>query len=155
LSNFGYDTQLADERDYIRFRYQKPTAEQLTVVRKIVEALRDNTSNDPSARWQRQAAVDTLHARDRGLRAAESGLCFGRTDGTPTHIGRLDLFGEADDYRSLDAPRPPARSTAHPALSSHSHHRSPTLCAKVMVQRGSAWGCWTRRRCTCIRCVAS
>jgi hypothetical protein len=81
LSNFEYATQLADERDYVRFRYQKPTAEQLTVVRKIVEALRDNTSNDPSAWWQRQIAVDTLHARDQALRAAESGLCFGRTDG--------------------------------------------------------------------------
>ena len=57
-----------------------------------------------SARWERDVAVHRWADRVAALRAARSGLCFGRldhTDGTTSYVGRIGLTDPSDGESAL------------------------------------------------------
>ncbi|MCO1660763.1 AAA family ATPase [Pseudonocardia sp. S2-4] len=69
------------------------------------------TGGELSARWERDVSVHRWSERAGALRAARSGLCFGRldrTDGSTSHIGRTGLTDPADGESALIDWRAPA-----------------------------------------------
>jgi DNA helicase IV len=69
------------------------------------------TGGELSARWERDVSVHRWSERVGALRAARSGLCFGRldhTDGATTYIGRIGLTDPGDGESALLDWRAPA-----------------------------------------------
>ncbi|GAA4713005.1 RNA polymerase recycling motor ATPase HelR [Pseudonocardia yuanmonensis] len=62
------------------------------------------TGGELSARWERDVSVHRWSERVGALRAARSGLCFGRldhTDGCTSYVGRIGLTDPADGESAL------------------------------------------------------
>ncbi|MFP5023104.1 UvrD-helicase domain-containing protein [Pseudonocardia phyllosphaerae] len=63
-----------------------------------------STGEELSARWERDVSVTRWSDRASALKAARSGLCFGRldhTDGTTGYIGRIGLTDPGDGESAL------------------------------------------------------
>ncbi|GAA2682096.1 MULTISPECIES: helicase [Actinosynnema] len=99
---------LGAERARSAERYRRLDAERAETRRRLDAALTDHTDLP----WQREVAVRTLTDRLAGLDAADSGLCFGRTDhvdGGTTYIGRTGLSDEEQGTLLVDWRAPAAR----------------------------------------------
>ncbi|MBC3190643.1 AAA family ATPase [Pseudonocardia sp. C8] len=102
----------AAETRQIRRLHALLTAELEDATARTQGVLGGATGEELSARWERDVAVHRWSDRAAALRAARSGLCFGRLDhtgGTTSYIGRIGLTDPADgesallDWRAPDA----------------------------------------------------
>lgn len=104
MSNSRFEKELTSEREYIALLYGRLDDERRNAAEAMSVLLRDSSSTNQEARWQRDVFVQRQAQRVHRLRAAESGLCFGRIDnrdGDSAYIGRLGLFDENNDYEPL------------------------------------------------------
>lgn len=104
MSNSRFEKELTSEREYIALLYGRLDDERRNAAAAMSVLLRDSSSTNQEARWQRDVFVQRQAQRVHRLRAAESGLCFGRIDnrdGDSAYIGRLGLFDENNDYEPL------------------------------------------------------
>ncbi|ACU38865.1 superfamily I DNA and RNA helicase-like protein [Actinosynnema mirum DSM 43827] len=100
--------ELAAERARSAERYRRLDAERAEARRRLDAVLADHTDLP----WQREVAARTLTDRLAGLTAADSGLCFGRTDhvdGGTTYVGRTGLADDEQGTLLVDWRAPAAR----------------------------------------------
>ncbi|HEY0815717.1 MAG TPA: UvrD-helicase domain-containing protein [Pseudonocardia sp.] len=105
------DDELAAETRHIRGLHRLLAAELDLVSGRTTAALSAPTGRERSARWERDVAVHRWSERAAQLRAARSGLCFGRLDDqndSPLYIGRIGLTGADDTTTALVDWRAPA-----------------------------------------------
>ena len=91
--------ELATETRRVQELHRLLAAELDVVSGRSTAALSARTGGELSARWERDVAVHRWSERAAQLRAARSGLCFGRLDGRdgpPLYVGRIGL-SRADD----------------------------------------------------------
>jgi DNA helicase IV len=99
-----HDAELAEERAHIEFLYGRLDAERAAASGELAGVLGDHSAETTEDLWQREVAASDLTSRIGRFWVADSGLCFGRLDrdsGEVSHIGRIGLFDEDDDYRPL------------------------------------------------------
>jgi DNA helicase IV len=105
------DDELAAETRRVQELHRLLAAELDIVYGRSTAALSVRAGGELSARWERDVAVHRWSERAAQLRAARSGLCFGRLDGqyddAPLYIGRIGLT-DADDATALLDWRAPA-----------------------------------------------
>lgn len=102
--------ELAAETRHVQELHRLLIAELDVVSGRSTAALSARTGGELSARWERDVAVHRWSERAAQLRAARSGLCFGRLDahdGPPLYVGRIGLSA-ADDVTALLDWRAPA-----------------------------------------------
>ncbi|MGM1060217.1 UvrD-helicase domain-containing protein [Saccharothrix sp. Mg75] len=111
--------ELSAERRRIAFLHDRLDRERAAARAGLDAALRDPHEQ----RWHREVTVRTLSEQLSRLKAAESGLCFGRLDhedGTRTYVGRVGLFDEdADREPLLTDWRAPAARPFYTATAAH------------------------------------
>ena len=106
--------ELAAETRCVQELHRLLAAELDLVSGRSTAALSARTGGELSARWERDVAVHRWSERAAQLRAARSGLCFGRLDGRdgpPLYVGRVGLTapdGATDDATALLDWRAPA-----------------------------------------------
>ena len=106
--------ELAAETRCVQELHRLLAAELDLVSGRSTAALSARTGGELSARWERDVAVHRWSERAAQLRAARSGLCFGRLDardGPPLYVGRVGLTapdGATDDATALLDWRAPA-----------------------------------------------
>jgi DNA helicase IV len=125
----GTTRELAIENGRLRHLHRLLAAELAEATGRAGAAAGIATEEHDSSRWERDVAVDRWSDRVARLRAARSGLAFGRLDhhaGPPTYIGRTGL-ADADGETALVDWRAPAAG--------------PFYCATVATPEGV-----TRRR---------
>ncbi len=91
--------ELAAETRQVQELHRLLAAELDVVSGRSTAALSVRTGGELSARWERDVAVHRWSERAAQLRAARSGLCFGRLDRTgeaPAYVGRIGL-SDGDD----------------------------------------------------------
>ncbi|MER7079659.1 DNA helicase IV [Saccharopolyspora kobensis] len=100
MSNQGYEEELRSERGYVAQLYARLDAERARVRGEYRTALRDHGGTAV----ERDVDVRALAREAKRLDVADNGLCFGRLDsisGERSHIGRIGIFDEDDDYEPL------------------------------------------------------
>ncbi len=91
--------ELGAETRHVQELHRLLAAELDVVSGRSVAVLSARAGGELSARWERDVAVHRWSERAAQLRAARSGLCFGRLDGhdgPPLYVGRIGL-SEGDD----------------------------------------------------------
>jgi DNA helicase IV len=111
VSAQGYEEELASEREYVAGLYTRLDAERARVKGEYQAAL----GGKGLGAMERDVGVRALGRESKRLEVVDNGLCFGRMDaisGERSHIGRIGLFDEEDDYRPvlLDWRAPAARA---------------------------------------------
>jgi DNA helicase IV len=102
--------ELAAETHHVQELHRLLIAELDVVSGRSTAALSARTGGELSARWERDVAVHRWSERAAQLRAARSGLCFGRLDahdGPTLYVGRIGLSA-GDDVTALLDWRAPA-----------------------------------------------
>lgn len=100
MSNQGYEEELRSERGYVAQLYARLDAQRARVRGEYRTALRDHGGTAV----ERDVDVRALGREAKRLDVADNGLCFGRLDsfsGERSHIGRIGIFDEDDDYEPL------------------------------------------------------
>ncbi len=110
MSDQEYVEELRSEREYVAGLYARLDAERARAQTEYETALGDNAATP----MDRDVQVRASAKRVKRLQVADNGLCFGRLDsdtGEPSHIGRIGLFDEQNDFRPvlLDWRAPAAR----------------------------------------------
>jgi DNA helicase IV len=104
--------ELAIETRRIQGLHRLLAAELDAVSGRTTAALSTRPGAELSARWERDVAVHRWSERAAQLRAARSGLCFGRVDradGPPLYVGRVGLTDVDETTALLDWRAPAAR----------------------------------------------
>ncbi|MEJ2865589.1 RNA polymerase recycling motor ATPase HelR [Actinomycetospora flava] len=100
MSDQGYDEELQDERRYVAGLYARLDA----LRAQAREAHRTAMRGEGERPMDRDVKVRATAAQVRRLDVADNGLCFGRLDsldGEHTHIGRLGILDEENDFAPL------------------------------------------------------
>ena len=129
MEEAGTTRELAVENDRLRHLHRLLAAELADATGRASKAAGVRTERDDSSRWERDVAVNLWSDRVTRLRAARTGLAFGRLDhpaGPPTYIGRTGL-ADTDGETALVDWRAPAAG--------------PFYCATAVAPEGV-----TRRR---------
>ncbi len=98
------DQELEAETRLVRRLHALLAAELAAAAAQARGGLAAPTGGELSARWERDVAVHRWSERVSALRAARSGLCFGRLDhvgGGTTYVGRTGLTDPADGESAL------------------------------------------------------
>ena len=106
------DDVLAAETRHIQGLHRLLATELDAMTHRRTMAMSARTGGELSARWERDVAVHRWSERAAQLRAARSGLCFGRLDGRerpPLYVGRVGLTDADDTTALLDWRAPAAR----------------------------------------------
>ncbi|WP_054052566.1 ATP-binding domain-containing protein [Alloactinosynnema sp. L-07] len=96
-------TELDAEQEYVSLLYAHLDELRADTDHRLAKTLRETSSN-PQAMTQRDAATAHYGEQLAQYGAVENGLCFGRldfADGTRSYIGRIGLFDEDHDYEPL------------------------------------------------------
>ena len=100
MSDQGYDEELRDERRYVAGLYARLDALRAQARADHRTAMR----GEGETPMDRDVKVRATAAQVRRLDVADDGLCFGRLDsidGEHTHIGRLGILDEENDFAPL------------------------------------------------------
>jgi DNA helicase IV len=106
-----FEQELNAETDQIRRLHALLATEIAAASAQARGTLAAPTGGELSARWERDVSVHRWSERASALRAARSGLCFGRldhTEGSTNYIGRIGLTDPADGESALIDWRAPA-----------------------------------------------
>ena len=112
MQHRSWEDELATETRYVRGLHQLLAAELDVVSGRTTAALSAQTGTELSARWERDVAVHRWSERAAQLRAARTGLCFGRLDAhreEPVYIGRIGLTDAHGASALVDWRAPAAR----------------------------------------------
>jgi DNA helicase IV len=105
VSTQGYEDELHSERRYVAGLYTRLDAERERVKGSHRAALRGPIDlQDGGTLVHRDAEVRALARQLQRLYVSDDGLCFGRLDtilGDHLYIGRIGLFDEENDYKTL------------------------------------------------------
>ncbi|GAA2968960.1 DNA helicase IV [Actinokineospora diospyrosa] len=96
-------TELDVEQDYVSMLYAHLDRLRADTDSRLARTLRETSSN-PQAMTQRDAATSHYSEQLAQYGAAENGLCFGRldfADGARSYVGRIGLFDSEGDYEPL------------------------------------------------------
>ncbi|WP_091375846.1 HelD family protein [Actinokineospora alba] len=96
-------TEIDGEQEYVSLLYAHLDDLRADADTRLAKTLRETSSN-PQAMTQRDAATVHYGERLAHYNAVENGLCFGRldfSDESRSYIGRIGLFDEEDDYEPL------------------------------------------------------
>ncbi|SES07580.1 DNA helicase IV [Actinokineospora terrae] len=96
-------TEIDVEQEYVSMLYAHLDGLRADTDSRLARTLRESSSN-PQAMTQRDAATSHYSEQLAHYGAAENGLCFGRldfADGTRSYIGRIGLFDSEGDYEPL------------------------------------------------------
>ncbi|WP_436492627.1 HelD family protein [Actinokineospora sp. HUAS TT18] len=96
-------TELDAEQEYVSLLYAHLDELRADTDLRLAKTLRETSSN-PQAMTQRDAATAHYGEQLAHYSAVENGLCFGRldfSDDTRSYIGRIGLFDEENDYEPL------------------------------------------------------
>jgi DNA helicase IV len=112
VEDAGTTRELAVENDRLRHLHRLLAAELDDATGRVGTAASVATEDDDSSRWERDVAVGRWSDRATRLRAARTGLAFGRLDhpsGPPTYIGRTGLADAEGETALVDWRAPAAR----------------------------------------------